>query len=349
MENQTSIQQQNSNNSFNNVLAQESKALNNIFKKVGDSVVELLVDFGKVPGSQYHLFGSGSGFIYNTEGYVITNNHVVNGSIGGRVDVTFNDQNTYTAKVVGTDVYDDIAVLQIIDDFSQEHVVPLTFANSSKLDIGQIVIAVGNPSGLRNTMTMGIVSQVGRLLPSINASGGIIAQTDVIQTDAAINHGNSGGPLLNVDGQVVGMTFGGERNATGLNFAIPSNLLLRIVPALIQTGHYDHPSLGFSGASLTPIDAENMGLPRSFKGVMIFSVTTGGPLDKVGIKPQDPNPGGYRGDIIEKVDGHTVKNMEDLLVYLEEHKSPGQNITITIDRNGQQTDLNTILQARPKL
>jgi S1-C subfamily serine protease len=200
-------------------------------------------------------------------------------------------------------------------------------------------------------MTMGIVSQLDRLVPSISTSRsrGIFAQPDVIQTDAAVNPGNSGGPLLNVNGQVVGITFLRLSNATGLNFAIPSNLILRIVPALIQTGHYDHPWLGFRGDSLTPIDAENMGLPRNFKGVIVLSVIEGGPLSKAGIKPQDTGPGGYKGDIIVAADGHRIKSLEDLLVYLEEQKSPDQNIILTIDRNGQEMNVNTTLQARPHI
>lgn len=333
--NQTTLQRGN-NNTSNSFLRTESQELNNIFKKVANSVVYIQVDLG------HNYFRSGSGFVYDSnQGYIITNNHVVNGSFSGKADVTFNDGNTYTAKIIGTDVYDDIAVLQIVDDFSEEHPVALTLANSSKLEVGQMVIAIGNPGigsflTLSNTMTMGIVSQLGRIFPT---SVGGFAEVDLIQTDTTINRGNSGGPLLDADGHVVGITTLHAINSTGLNFAIPSNLVVRIVPALIQNGHYDHPWLGFSGDTLNPIIAENLlGLPRNSKGVVLFSVDAGGPLDKAGLK---------RADLIIATDGIPVRTIGDLLTYLEEHKSIGDNIKLTINRNGQVMDLNVTVQTRP--
>jgi len=330
------ILQRDNNNTSSSFLRTESQELNNIFKNVANSVVYIQVDQG------HNYFRSGSGFVYDSnQGYIITNNHVVNGSISGKADVTFSDGNTYTARIIGTDIYDDIAVLQIVDDFSAEHPVPLVLANSSKLEVGQMVIAIGNPGiggflTFSNTMTMGIVSQLGRIFPS---SIGGFAETDLIQTDTTINRGNSGGPLLDADGRVVGITTLHAINSTGLNFAIPSNLVVRIVPALIQSGHYDHPWLGFSGDTLNPIIAENLlGLPRNSKGVVLFSVDAGGPLDKAGLK---------RADLITATDGIPDRTIGDFLTYLEEHKSVGDNIKLTVNRNGQVMDLNATVQTRP--
>jgi S1-C subfamily serine protease len=334
IQNQTTLQSNNATKS--GFLRMESQELNNIFKNAANSVVYIQVDLG------HNYFSSGSGFVYDSNnGYIITNNHVVNGSISRKADVTFSDGNTYTAKIIGTDVYDDIAVLQIVDDFSAEHLVPLTLANSSKLQVGQLVIAIGNPgvSGvltLSDTMTMGIVSQVGRIF--LSSIGGF-AETDLIQTDTSINRGNSGGPLLDADGHVVGITTLGLKNSTGLNFAIPSNLVLRIAPAIIQIGHYEHPWLGFSGDTLSPLVAEDLlGLPRNTKGVVLFSVDVGGPLDKAGLK---------RGDIIAATDRMPIRTIGDLLTYLEEHKSVGDSINLTVNREGQLMDFNATVQARP--
>lgn len=337
IQNQTIPLQNNNNNSTNSFIKTESQELNNIFKNVENSVVYVQVYLGN------NYSSSGSGFVYgdSKKGYIITNNHVVNGSISGKADVTFSDGNAYTTKIIGTDSYDDLAVQQIVDDFSEEHPVPLTLANSSKLEVGQVVISIGNPGiggflTFSNTMTMGIVSQLGRVFPT-NVEG--FPETDLIQTDTTINHGNSGGPLLDADGHVVGITTLRLINSTGLNFAIPSNLVLRIVPAIIQSGHYSHPWLGFSGDTLNPFIAEQLlGLPRNTKGVVLFSVDAGGPLDKVGLN---------RGDIITATDRIPVRTIGDLLTYLEEHKSVGDNIKLTVNRNGQMMDLDAIIQARP--
>ena len=338
IQNQT-IQSQNNNSNTNGFLKMESRELHNIFKNVENSVVYVQVHLGN------NYSSSGSGFVYgdSNKGYIITNNHVVNGSVSGKADVTFSDGNAYTAKIIGTDSYDDLAVLQIVDDFSEEHPVPLILTNSSKLEVGQTVIAIGNPGiagflTLSNTMTMGIVSQLGRVFPTTIEG---FPETDLIQTDTIINHGNSGGPLLDTDGHIVGITTFGAINSTGLNFAIPSNLVLRIVPAIIQNGHYDHPWLGFYGDTLNPVIAENLlGLPRNTKGVVLFSVATGGPLDKAGLN---------RGDIITATDGIPVRTIGDLLSYLEEHKSIRDNIGLTVNRNGQVMNLNATVQTRPSL
>jgi S1-C subfamily serine protease len=334
------------------ILDTESAALNQVFKKAGGSVVQItssvktvipniIVNGNPLESQSTRL---GSGFVYDTEGRIITNNHVVDGS--KTVDVTFVDGNTYSAKVVGTDAFSDIAVLQITDDFSGEHLVPLSLGDSSQLQVGQQMIAIGNPFGLSDTMTTGIVSQVGRLLPNQEMGFSI---PDAIQTDAAINPGNSGGPLLDIQGNVVGVNTAIKSSTgdfSGVGFAIPSNAVARIVPHLIKEGKYDHPWLGISGASLTPDLAEKLGLPRDFKGVAIASVTPGGPADKAGItgSSQKDVPA---GDIVTAIDGHQVKRIEDIIFYIEEHASVGDKMTITVYRGGQSQDLTATLQARP--
>ena len=191
----------------------------------------------------------GSGFVFDQEGHIITNNHVVaNAKV---VDVTFTNGDRSRANVTAVDPYVDLAVLKIIETENntlgpEEHLDALQLANSSALQVGDPVIAIGNPYGLAGTMTTGIVSQVGRLVPAPNIGFSI---PDVIQTDAAVNPGNSGGPLLDTKGRVLGVTFGGFPG--GVNFAIPSNLVQKIVPALIDEGNYTHPYLGFTGATLT--------------------------------------------------------------------------------------------------
>lgn len=334
------------------VLDTESATLNQVFKKTSNSVVQITSSV-KTIVSNIIINGNpleqqstrlGSGFVYDTEGRIITNNHVVDGA--KTVDVTFVDGNTYSAKVVGTDAFSDIAVLQITDDFSGERLVPLSLGDSSQLQVGQQVIAIGNPFGLSNTMTTGIVSQVGRLLPN-QAMGFSIPSA--IQTDAAINPGNSGGPLLDIQGSVIGVNTAIKSSTgdfSGIGFAIPSNTVSRIVPYLIKDGKYDHPWLGIAGTSLTPDLAEKMGLLRDFKGVAIASVTPGGPADKAGIIGATRNDV-PAGDVITAIDGNAVKRIEDVIYYIEEQTSVGDKLTITVYRDGQSQDLTATLQARP--
>jgi S1-C subfamily serine protease len=268
--------------------------------------------------------------------------------------VTFIDGNTYTANVIGNDPSSDIAVLQVRENntnlSSPESLVPLVIANSSGLQVGQQIIAIGNPFGLSDTMTTGIISQIGRLLPNPDTGFSI---PNGIQTDAAINPGNSGGPLLNMRGEVVGMNtaiISGTGAFSGLGFAVPSNAITRIVPTLIQKGSYDHPWIGINGGSITPDIAQSAGLPPNYKGVVIGSVQPGSPADKAGLKGTSQDIMGantHIGDIITAIDGHTVKRIDDIINYIELHKSVDDRIKLTINRNGQTRDLDVILQARP--
>lgn len=289
----------------------------------------------------------GSGFVYDTAGRIITNNHVVEGS--KTVNVTFIDGNTYTAKVVGTDRDNDIAVIQITDSFADETLVPLPLGDSSKLEVGQQVIAIGNPFGLSDSMTTGIVSALGRLLPNQNVGFSI---PDIIQVDAAINPGNSGGPLLNTQGEVVGInsaisTSTGE--FSGVGFAIPSDTVKRIVPVLIKNGVYQHPYLGIAGRSMDPDVALANGLPPNFKGVMTEKVVPGGPADKAGLMAAtlDDNNIPHGGDIITAIDGHQMKTIYDVIAYLDDQKSVGDKVVLTVNRLGKSLDLTATLVTRP--
>jgi S1-C subfamily serine protease len=335
------------------MLNAESRVFNQLFKKVQNSVVQItstvnvdapiIINGIPLQGESTSL---GSGFIQDAaKGLIITNNHVIQGS--NTVDVTFASGNTYSAKVIGTDALSDLAVLQIIDDFSSEHITSLQLGNSSQLEVGQQVIAIGNPFALSNSMTNGIISQVGRLLPNQEMGFSI---PDVIQTNAAINPGNSGGPLLDIQGNVIGVNSAISSQTgefAGIGFAIPSNTVARIVPYLIKDGKYDHPWLGIAGVNLTPNLAQQLGLPRDSKGVVVASVTPGSPADNAGIIDRVQNGNIPAGDIIIAIDGHQVKRMEDIISYIEEQKSVGDIVVITVNRGGQAQELTATLQATP--
>ena len=334
------------------MLNAESAIFNHVFKKVQNSVVQItstvnvvgpIINGIPLQGESTSL---GSGFIQDAaKGLIITNNHVIQGS--NTVDVTFASGNTYSAKVIGTDALSDLAVLQIIDDFSSEHIISLHLANSSQLEVGQQVIAIGNPFALSNSMTNGIISQVGRLLPNQEMGFSI---PDVIQTNAAINPGNSGGPLLDIQGNVIGVNSAITSQTgefAGIGFAIPSNTVARIVPYLIKDGKYNHPWLGIAGVNLTPNLAQQLGLPRDSKGVAIASVIPGSPAANAGIIGRAQNGNIPVGDIITAIDGHQVKRMEDIISYIEEQRSVGDNVVITVNRGGQSQDLTATLQATP--
>lgn len=289
----------------------------------------------------------GSGFVYDNEGHIITNNHVVSGVTN--VDVTLSNGDTFIAKVVGTDEFNDIAVLQITDDYSNDPINPIPFTDSSQVKVGDQVIAIGNPFGLSNTMTTGIVSQIGRLLPNQEYGFSI---PNIIQTDAAINPGNSGGPLLDDNGNLIGMNTAIESKVgefTGVGFAIPSNNIKKVVPILIEKGEYDHPWLGISGTTLTPKLAEKLNLPKNFRGALINGVVKDGPADKAGIKDAlyTSNREIASADIVVSIDGTPVKRIDDLIAYVSENKSVGDKISLQIYRDGNVIDIDMELSKRP--
>ena len=335
-------------------------SLPELFKKTENSVVQItstrpssnevvIINGREIPQNNVAL---GSGFVYDQEGRIITNHHVV--SDVEQVDVRFVDGDTYTAKVVGKDPYSDIGILQITDpEFFKKGVTPLKIANSSEVQVGEQIIAIGNPFGLSGTLTTGVISQIGRLLPN-DVTGYSIANT--IQTDAAINPGNSGGPLLNTKGQVVGMNtaiFSNTGVYSGVGFAIPSNMLLKEIPVLIERGSYTHPWLGFTAKDLSPDIAESLGLARNYKGAAVVAVVENSPADKAGIRGEvvKENFGGGQvvssGDIVTKIDGLSVKSMDDVISHLDESKKVGDKVILTVNREGKNVDVTVTLEERP--
>jgi S1-C subfamily serine protease len=320
-----------------------------IFNKVEDSVVQITTS---VPPStiptpdrqQENRTALGSGFVYDNNGYIVTNNHVVaNARI---VDITFIDGSRYTANVTGRDVYSDLAVLKIVENFTQAELAPpLTLGNSSELKVGDQVVAIGNPFGLEGSITTGIVSQTGRLLP-LEETG--FSVPNAIQTDALINPGNSGGPLLNMKSEIIGVNTAGIFPGN-IGFAVPSNAVKRIVPILIETGNYTHPWLGMTGGPVTSDVAQREGLERNFKGIIVDTIVKNSPADKAGINGSITNQYGERlgGDIITAVDGNPVIRMEDLISYLETEKSVNQNMTLTVYKDGKTIDKQITIGQRP--
>jgi S1-C subfamily serine protease len=310
----------------------------------------------------------GSGFVYDKEGHIITNNHVVAGG-SGDLDVTFLDGTVYDARLIGSDPYSDLAVLKVEEDVPRDKLVPLPLGNSSTLKIGQPVAAVGNPFGLSGSITEGIISGLGRSLPSSVPQDPTIPQLDIpslpappafsipdiIQTDAAINPGNSGGPLLNTRGEVIGINtaiFSNTGSYSGVGFAIPSNMIQKVVPSLITTGSYTHPYIGITGLDITPEIAEAMGLQEA-RGFLVTEVTAEGPAAEAGIQGGDllADINGREielgGDVILEIDNKTVRKIDDILTYLEREKQVGDIVQLTVLRDGQLQEIPVTLAARP--
>ena len=286
---------------------------------------------------------TGSGFVYDKNGDILTNSHVVGKA--SSVIITFIDGNQSSATIVGKDPVNDIALVKIQGNHTHS-IVPVQFGNSSAVRIGEPVFAIGDPFGFSDTLTGGLISQIGRLLLE-SGSEAPYPHSDMIQTDALINPGNSGGPLFNLQGRVIGMnsaTFSSEFGAGGFGFAVPSKTLLREAPVIIKNGSYPHPWLGMSGRGLDLELNQEVGLDPNFRGVLVDSLVSGGPADKAGIKGIHQS---LHGDIITALDGIPIKNAPDLLSYIDNNKSPGEKITITIYRNNHTSNLIATLGQRP--
>ncbi len=321
--------------------ASKSLLLTQIYNQTKLSVVLIRVQTRFGPAQ-------GSGFVYDAEGRIITNNHVV--ADATEITVTFIDGTIVPATIVGRDTYVDLAVIDV--DAVEYLLRPLRLGNSSELLVGEQVIAIGNPFGLADTMTTGIVSAVGREM----LAPGRYAIVDVIQTDAAINPGNSGGPLMNLRGEVVGMNtaiLSETQQFSGIGFAIPSDTIKREVPSLIETGSYQHPYLGISGMDITPNIAELMGLEENTRGALVIDVTNGGPADEAGLKGGTTEtviegvPVMIGGDVIIGVEGRTIGSFYDLVFYLERYIRPGETIELTLIRDNSVTELQLVLGVRP--
>ena len=326
---------------------EKSLSLVELFEKSEEGVVRIDVD--KI-NSFREGNSVGSGFVFDLFGNIITNTHVIDNA--DNITVTFLDGSQYNASIVGMDKFTDIAVINVEEKPDYLH--PLEIGDSSTLKVGEPVAAIGNPFGLSGSMTSGIVSQIGRLLPSHDTGFSI---PNVIQTDAAINPGNSGGPLLNMNGKVMGINTAiqsGTGQSAGIGFAVPSNTISKVVPVLITEGKYSHPWIGISGQDINPDLAKIRNLNHS-KGFLIVTVIPDSPAEMAGLKgvseiekidnkeyPKD-------GDIIVSVDGKEVRKISDILIHLQEEKSVGDEMILGIIRNGEQMDVILTLVVRPDL
>jgi 2-alkenal reductase len=310
------------------------------------------------PAQQVPSEAQGSGFVWDTQGHIVTNNHVVSGA--SKITVTFSNGTTADATLVGADPNSDLAVIKVNVPADQLH--PITLGDSSQVKVGQVAIAIGNPFGLSGTMTQGIISGLSRSLPvGINSGstsqGPVYNIPDIIQTDAAINPGNSGGVLVNSDGQVIGVTAAIRSPVdanSGIGFVIPANIVQREAPVLIQTGHYDHPYLGISGTDLTYDLAKAMNLNSTQKGALVITVSPNGPAAKAGLQGSDHQvtisgqPAVVGGDVITAINGQTINSFEDLSSYLLNNTQVGQTVTLTILRQGQEKTVQLTLGALPQ-
>ncbi len=363
-----------------------SYSLPDLFDVVEKSVVQI-TDAGDTQQSSITGSRLGSGFVYDKNGHVITNYHVVDGTSDNKVYVTFLDGQSYEAEVIGADPYSDLAVIKLLNlnDDVKSKLAPLSLGNSTSLRVGERVVAVGNPFGLSGSLTEGIVSGLGRLMPANSdqspptppnlpfpfppfndpqlqnkTENPSFSIPDIIQTDAAINPGNSGGPLLNLKGQVIGINtaiFSNTGAYSGIGFAIPSNFLIKIIPSLIEEGFYKHPYIGVNGFDITPEIAKILNL-RNSTGFLVVNVTDNSPAQLAGLQGGNQTyqiagrPVQLGGDVIIKIDNRTVKKVDDILSYLENYKKIGDNVTITVLKGGNENAtkvLNIKLIERPEI
>ena len=327
-----------------------------------DPGVVAIITFATVDGSQDISMpvGQGTGFVIDTEGHIVTNQHVV--ADAEKIEVDFPSGLRAWAEVLGTDLDSDLAVLKV--DVPADQLVALPLGDSDQVQVGEKVIAIGNPFGLSGSMTSGIVSAIGRTLDSERAAPGgqPFSSGDIIQTDAAINPGNSGGPLLNLRGEVIGVnrairtesfTVSGDAASSGVGFAIPINIIKRVVPSLIETGRYDYPYLGISSLSQDTLNLntlERIKLPADTVGIYVTCVTPSGPADKAGLRGAGAcNENGLRagGDLIVAIDGRPLTTFNDLISYLVSSTQVGQTIVVTVEREGERVDLTLTVGTRP--
>jgi serine protease Do len=356
------------------LLAAFQGTLENIYTAVSPSVVNIrvvqMVDASnstalQLPGFPFFNFPQtqqqpqqqyqsalGSGFVWDNNGDIVTNNHVVSGA--DKIEVTFSDGTILPATIVGTDPDSDLAVIKV--NAPSGLLVPVSLSDSNEVKVGQLAIAIGNPFGLEGTMTTGIISAVGRSLPADETSTQSYIIPDVIQTDAPINPGNSGGVLVDSQGQVIGVTSAIEStggSSAGIGFAIPSTIVNNVVPSLIKDGTYIHTWLGISGITLTPDFASAMNLNTYQRGALIEDVTPSSPAEKAGLRGSnnDATIEGQSikvgGDVIIAIDNQPVLEMEDLIAYLARNTKVDQVVTITILRDGKEENVDVTLSARP--
>lgn len=340
-------------------IAALEELLNGIYENALPSVVyirvgnpELRAFRGNPSIPEELLWGAGSGFVWDMEGHIVTNHHVVetSGGVSDEIMVIFADSSQASATVIGSDPDSDLAVLKLKDgDWSLQ---PLPLGDSSEVRVGQLSVALGAPFGQEFTMTSGIVSAKGRNI----RGAGQFAIPEVIQTDAAINPGNSGGPLLDRLGQVIGINtqiLSNTGNFSGVGMAVPVNIAKRVIPPLIEDGEFDYPWLGVSISPVGAAYAEALELPGNTRGALVLSVVEGSPADRAGLRGSDSTvevtgmdyPAG--GDVIIAIGAHGVTGSNELIAHLTYHNSPGETVTLTVLRDGQREEIEVTLGERP--
>ena len=345
--NENEIKIQDQINEINNIILTKPKALSliEIFEKAEPGVVRVNIQRNQTENESG--WGVGSGFVFDNQGHIITNAHVIKDAT--KTVVTFLDGRSYNAEIVGIDEYTDIGVIKVNADLKLLH--PLSLGDSSNLQVGEPITAIGNPFGLSGSMTSGIISQMGRLLPS-NSGYSI---PDVIQTDAAINPGNSGGPLLNMRGEIVGINTAIQSSTgefTGVGFAIPSQTVVKIVPTLIRDGEYKHPWIGISGTDIDLEMAHVIGLENTL-GFLIITVVEKSPASDAGLIGSNKTikvegrEYSIGGDVIVSVDGIDVRKIDDILIHLQREKAVGDEMVLEVLRDSRTTNVTIILQERP--
>jgi S1-C subfamily serine protease len=343
---------------FRNNNNDSSSTLPELYSKVKQSVVTVNAANITDPSNST----SGSGFIYDNDGHILTTISAVEANIQGDIHITFSDGTIHRAKVIGDDRFSDLAVLQV-QAVSKGKLVPLPISNSSELRVGEQAITIASPFGIPGLLTEGIISGLGVLLPSDEERGGGRRGTedvsysipDSIVTDVPTNPGSTGGPLLNARGEVIGINsaiFSSSGEFAGISFAVPSNTITKVVPSLITTGSYMHPEIGITGVDITAEIAKAMGL-QEVRGFLITNVTAEGPAAKAGVKGGNllTEINGRQielgGDIIIGIDNKTVSKIDDILTYLEREKQVGDTVVLTVFRDGQLRVMNVMVGSRP--
>jgi 2-alkenal reductase len=317
-----------------------------LYEQIAPSVVNIQVtaasqEMGIFPGQGPGVVqGQGSGWIYDSEGHIVTNNHVVENATS--MTVYFSNGMWAEGELVAADPAADLAVIKVTPPEGMEWQ-PLTLSEANSLRVGFTVVALGSPFGLQETMTTGIVSALGRSFPTdVDVAGGSsYSLPDVIQTDTAINPGNSGGPLLNLQGEVVGVNFAINTTSgsnTGVGFAIPVSVVEKIVPALIDNGGYEYAYLGIAGGTINAQVVEEADLSENILGVFVAEVVENGPSDDAGVEA---------GDVIVAVNDQTITQFEELISYLFNATAPGDTVTLHLVRDGEEMSVDVVIEARP--